>query len=294
MADTSHPYIQILISRIPRSMGSYAPILKEVEAVLSNSQSNLLNVGEVIERDPDLTARLLRLGNSSFYGFPSRLATVSEAISLIGIQQVQDLIVASSVVEAFAGVSPEFVNMESFWKHSLACGVGARLLAIARRVPKPDKFFVAGLLHDIGRLVLFSQAPQKAQRVFQLYRSRRMLLCEAESQVLEFDHTAIGEALLRAWHYPSNLIDAVSYHHQPMLAGAFQTEAAFVHIADHLVNAMQLGSSGERFVPPLQMNAWEKLNLTPDILEPLMHSMEDQLEAVQEAFLGTREPTSGP
>ena len=292
MAEAIHPYLQMLISRVPSSLGSYEPILKEVEAVLNNPQSNLLNVGEVIERDPDLTARLLRLGNSSFYGFPSRLETVSEAISLIGIRQVQDLMIASSVVEVFAGVSAEFVDMESFWKHSLACGIGTRLLAIAKRVPKPDKFFVAGLLHDVGRLVLFSQAPQKTQRVFETYRSKRMLLRTAEVQVLGFDHAEIGQALLRSWKYPNNLIQAVSYHHHPLAAEAFQTEAAFVHVADHLVNAMQMGSSGERFVPALQAKAWAQLNLSSDIIGQVMDSIDHQIEAVQEVFLSSKRTAS--
>src|SRR5437773_5765052 len=152
--------IKTLTSGIQRGMGSYGPIIEEVDAVLSDPQSSLVNVGEVIEKDPDLTARLLKLGNSSFYGFPSRLETVAEAISLIGIQQVQDLIIATSVVDTFAGVRPDFVNMESFWRHSLACGIGARILGIMKRMPNPERFFVAGLLHDVGRLVLFSQSPE--------------------------------------------------------------------------------------------------------------------------------------
>ena len=287
----SSAYIQSLISRIPSSMGSYEPILTELEEVLADPQSNLMKIGEVIEKDPDITARLLRLGNSAFYGFSARLETVLEAISLIGIQQVQDLIVASSVVETFAGVSPEFIDMERFWRHSLACGIGTRLLAIAKRVPKPDKLFVAGLLHDVGRLVLFSQGGRKAQEVFERCRgSERMLLREAEVKVLGFDHAQIGEALLRAWRYPNNLIHAVGYHHFPMSAGAFHTEAAFVHLADHLVNAMQVGSSGERLAPPLQMKAWELLNFTEDILESVISSIDDQIEAVQEVFLNSRRP----
>src|SRR5437660_6744581 len=146
MPESMAASIKTLIGGVQRGMGSYAPIIKEFDAVLKDPESSLGNVGEVIEKDPDLTARLLKLGNSSFYGFPTRLETVSEAISLIGIQQVQDLIVATSVVEAFAGVRPEFVNMESFWRHSLACGIGGRVLAVMKRLPNPEKFFVAGLL----------------------------------------------------------------------------------------------------------------------------------------------------
>jgi putative nucleotidyltransferase with HDIG domain len=248
----------------------------------------LTSVGEVIEKDPDLTARLLRLGNSSFYGFPTRLETVSAAISLIGIQQVQDLIVATSVVDTFAGLTPEFVNMESFWRHSLACGVAARLLAIIKRMPNPDKFFVAGLLHDVGRLVLFSQAPKISQEVFELYRQQKLLLWEAEAQVLGYDHAQIGEALLRDWMYPANLVQAVARHHHPLASDSFRSEAAIVHVADHLVNAGRFGSSGERHVPPLQTKAWEGLNLALDSLESVVTAIDDQIEAVQDVFLQSK------
>ncbi len=283
--------IHALIDGIP-SMGSYSPVMQEIEAVLGDPQSTLSSVGEVIEKDPDLTARLLRLGNSSFFGFPNRLETVSETISLIGVQQVQDLISASTVVKIFEGVSADLVDMESFWKHSIACGVAGRILAIERRVSKPEKFFVVGLLHDIGRLVLYSRAAAKAKQVFERYQNDPVLLREAEMSVLGFDHTEIGEALLRSWNFPPNLVNAVRYHHQPMSAGIFQMDASLVHLADYMVNAMPMGSSGERFVPPLNAKAWERLNLAPDFLETLMNGIDDQIFAVQQAFLTARTPSA--
>jgi HD-like signal output (HDOD) protein len=279
------PTIGELIGRVPASLGSYAPVLEEIEAALQSPQCSLVTLGDAIEKDPDLTARLLRLGNSSFYGFSSRLSTVTEAISLIGIQQVQDLILVSSIVEQFAGVSDEFVSMESFWRHSLACGIGARLLAMERRLPKADKFFVAGLLHDVGRLVLFAQAPQASQQVFQLYQRERLLLREAETRVLGFDHQQIAEALLQLWKFPVHLVQAVAYHHQPMSSQIAREEAAVVHLSDHLVNAMQLGSSGERHVPPLNMLAWETLRFSTNLLSRVVAGIDEQLEAVQAVFL---------
>jgi HD-like signal output (HDOD) protein len=279
------PKIGELIGGVPSSLGSYAPVLEEIEAALQSPQCSLVTVGDAIEKDPDLTARLLRLGNSSFYGFSSRLATVTEAISLIGIQQMQDLILASSIVEQFAGVSEEFVSMESFWRHSLACGIGARLLAMERRLPKADKFFVAGLLHDVGRLVLFAQAPQASQQIFQLYQRGGLLLREAETRVLGFDHQQIAEALLHLWKFPVNLVQAVAYHHQPMSSQIAKEAAAVVHLSDHLVNAMQIGSSGERHVPPLNMKAWGTLHFSPEVLPSIVAGIDEQIEAVQAVFL---------
>jgi len=273
-----------LIDGIP-SLGSYSGVIAEIEMVLSCPTSNLADLGEVIEKDPDLTARLLKLGNSAFFGFPNRLETVSDAISLIGIQQAKDLILVSSVVEIFEGVSAELVSMESFWKHSLACGIGARCLAIARQMPKAEKFFVAGLLHDLGRLVLLSRAPEKTMEIFTRCQSRRMRLWEAETEILGFDHAQIGGELMCWWQYPPNLVHAVAYHHHPMSGGVYQLESSVVHVADYLVHAMEMGSSGERFVPPLNLKAWERLSLAPDLLASVIKSIDEQIEVVEETFL---------
>ena len=279
------PSLSELVGGAPSSLGSHAPVLEEIEAAMESPQCSLVTLGEAVEKDPDLTARLLRLGNSSFYGFSSRLATVTEAISLIGVQQVQDLIIASSIVEQFAWVSEEFVSMGSFWRHSLACGIGARLLAMERRLPKADKFFVAGLLHDVGRLVLFARAPQAAQEIFRLYQREHLLLREAETRVLGYDHQQIASVLLQLWKFPLNIVQAVAHHHHPTASQVAREEAAVVHLSDHLVNAMQIGSSGERHVPPLSTLAWEILRLPTEVLSSVVAGIDEQIEAVQDVFL---------
>ncbi|NOS70862.1 MAG: HDOD domain-containing protein [Verrucomicrobia bacterium] len=281
----STPTIESLVQATPSSLGSYGPLLREIESALASPQSSLGSIAEIIEKDPDLTSRLLRFANSAYCGFSTRLSTVSEAIGLIGVQQVQDLLTASSVIEQFTDVADEFVNMQSFWEHSLACGIGARLIAMEGRLPKPDRFFVAGLLHDIGRLVLFLQSPKIAQRVFELYRKEHILLREAEVKVMGFDHQGIAEALLRNWKYPPALVHAVGYHHCPQNSSVGQMEASVVHVSDHLVNAMQMGSSGERHVSPLNPQAWAVLNLKTAVLEPVMIGIDEQIEAAKEMFL---------
>lgn len=280
------PTIDELVFATPSSLGSYGPLILEIEAALRSPQCSLSSIGDIIEKDVDLTARLLRFANSAYFGFSSKLSTVSEAISLIGIQQVQDLLTATSAIERFAGLSSEFVSVQSFWQHSLATGIGARLIALERRLPKSDRLFVAGLLHDIGRLVLFLQAPKQAQKVFELYRKERLLLREAEVRVLGYDHQNIAEGLLKSWKYPPALILAVGNHHQPAASEAGKMEASVVHLADHLVNAMRVGSSGEKFVPPLNPQAWTRLGMTPAALGAIVTGIDEQFEAVQEMFLG--------
>lgn len=279
------PNVEELIRNMPKSLGSYAPVLDEIEAALESPQCSLVTIGEAIERDPDLTARLLRLGNSAFYGYSTRLSTVAEALSLIGIQQVQDLILASSIIEHFKGLPADFLDMESFWRHSLACGIAARLLAMEKRLPKSEKFFVAGLLHDVGRLVLLMQAPELARKVVERYRGGGILLQEAEREVLGYDHQAIVHALLRHWKFPDFILQAIGHHHEVMPGVIPSLESIVVHFADYLVSAMQIGTSGEQFVPPVDSRAWDLLGLTPAGLTSLAAAIDEQMEAVEAAFL---------
>ncbi|MGA2244494.1 MAG: HDOD domain-containing protein [Verrucomicrobiota bacterium] len=283
------PSIKAMVQAVPRSLGSYGPVLDEIEEALKSTQCNLSTIGDAIQKDPDLTARLLRLANSPFFGFANRLSTVAEAVSLLGIQQIQDMIVASSVLEQFKGVPDEFVNKDSFWRHSLAVGIAARLLAMERRLPKPDKFFVAGLLHDVGRLVLLSQAAEWAQAVFELYQRERILLRDAEKRILGFDHQQIAGELLQSWSYPPVLVQAVAFHHAPGQSAA-KLEAGVVHIADHLIIAMGIGSSGEHFIPPLDEKAWNAVGLQPEALGKIIEAVDEQVLAVEEAFLKKEEP----
>lgn len=279
------PTVEQLIGNIPHSLGSYAPVLDEIEAALESPQCSLVTVGEAIEKDPDLTARLLRLGNSAFYGYSTRLSTVAEAVSLIGIQQVQDLILASSIIEHFSGLPDDFLNMEGFWRHSLACGTSARLLALEKRLPKADKFFVAGLLHDVGRLVLLMQAPEAARKIVERYRAGGILLQEAEQEVLGYDHQVVVGALLRRWKFPEFLIRAVSLHHEMVPGLAPPLESVVVHFSDYLVSAMEIGSSGEHFVPPVDPRAWDLLGLSPESLASLVSAVDEQMETVEAVFL---------
>jgi putative nucleotidyltransferase with HDIG domain len=278
------PSIKAMVQAVPRSLGSYGPVLQEIEEALKSTQCNLSTIGDAIQKDTDLTARLLRLANSPFFGFASRLSTVSEAVSLLGIQQIQDMIVASSVLEQFKGVPDKFVNKDSFWRHSLAVGITARMLAMERRLPKPDKFFVAGLLHDVGRLVLLSQAAEWTQAVFELYQRERILLREAERRILGYDHQQIAAELLQSWSYPTVLVQAVEFHHTPGRSVA-KLEAGVVHIADHLVQAMAIGSSGEQFITPLDEKAWNMVGLDPEALGRIIEAVDEQVLAVEDAFL---------
>jgi putative nucleotidyltransferase with HDIG domain len=268
-------------------VGSVQPVYERLSAVMNHPLSSSTDIGRVIADDPDLTARLLRLVNSPIYGFPSRISTVSQATSIVGMNQLHDLAVAASFIELFGKVPQELVDMNSFWRHSVACAVSARILASQRREPNVERFFVAGLLHDIGRPILYQKLPDQSRAALERARRTGELLHEVELDVFGFHHGQVGAALLERWRLPSLLQEAVAWHHQPRYASRFPVEAAVVHVADHIANALQFGTSGEHLVPPLRAEGWDRLGLAPAVLPTVLAQVELQFGDAVTAILGT-------
>jgi putative nucleotidyltransferase with HDIG domain len=267
-------------------VGSVQPIYERLGAVMNHPLASATDIGRVISDDPDMTARLLRLVNSPIYGFPSRISTVSQAISIVGMNQLHDLAVAASFIRLFGQVPQELVSMDSFWRHSVACAVAARLLAGQRKEPNVERFFVAGLLHDIGRPIMYQRLPDQSRMALERTRATGELLHAVEVEVFGFHHGQVGAALLDRWRLPSLLQEAVAWHHLPRYASRFPVEASVVHVADHLANALQLGSSGEHAVPPLQPEGWDQLGLSPAILPNVMSQLEHHVGDALAAILG--------
>ena len=273
-----------LIEESPE-LGSPPVIYRRLVEVINHPRGGAGDVANVIRQDTALTARLLKLVNSAFFSFPKKIETVSQAVSVVGTSQVRDLALATSVTELFGKLPPDLIDAEGFWKHSLACGVAARAIAGLRNETNVERFFVAGILHDVGRLVLVMRAPDETRRVFERAAERGIVLYEAERETIGFDHGRIGGALMDHWSMPEALREAIRCHHEPAKAERFPLEAATVHVADILANALQYGSSGERFVPPISAGAWSKLGIDPPMISFAVEQMEREY-AASVHFLG--------
>jgi len=255
-------------------------IYERLVRVINDPRSGSGDVARVIGEDQGLTARLLRTVNSAFYSFPRPIDTVTQAVTVVGTRQVRDLALATSVMTMFDEVPPELIDMQSFWHHSLACGTFARVLAGHRREDNVERYFVAGLLHDIGRLIIFLNAGARAYEAMDRARETRQPLFTCESEVLGCDHAQVGDALLEKWNFRGAFRDAVLNHHRPHAASKFPAETAAVHVADVVSNALSWGRSGELLVPPFHAEAWEVLGLDSALLPILIDETEHQLEAV--------------
>lgn len=249
---------------------------------INNPRKSMADIAKIIREDPGLTARLLRLVNSAFYNFPSKVETISQAVTIVGTQQLGALALATSVMNMFKGIPEDLVSMDSFWRHSIGCGLAARVLATYRREANAERFFVAGMLHDIGRLLMYTKTIDQSREALLLSKNNQDLLYAAELEVFGFTHAVVGGVMLQAWKLPNSLEEVVMYHHNPKAALKFPVETAIVHVADIIAHAMQLGSSGEVYVPPLDEEAWDSLGLPPSILSTSLDQVERQFQdAVQ-------------
>jgi len=264
-------------------LASLPDIFFEITKVITDPRSSAINIADVISKDPSLSARLLKIVNSAFYSFPSRIDTITRAVMIVGSKQLSALALGTSVISIFQDVPSDLVDMKSFWEHSLSCGIGARILASYKYIPNTERLFVAGLLHDIGRLILYKHLPQESKRILLKTKETKCLLCSAEREILGQDHTAMGGILLRKWKLPVILEHAVEYHHNP-LGSQYPLEASIVYLADILANALGLGTSGEQFAPPIDGQVWDSLDLPSEVFTKIIQLIDRQVEEVIQKF----------
>jgi putative nucleotidyltransferase with HDIG domain len=245
-------------------------------SLVDDPRSTGAMVAQVIGTDPGLCARLLRIANSPFYGFPSRIDTLERAVTVIGMHALRDLVLASSVIRIISRIG--IVDMRPFWRHSLICGLASRALGARCGATRLESLFVAGLLHDIGQVIILMKLPEIAREMRVRAIDCDVPLYELERAVLGFDHADVGAELLRQWLLPESLWQAVKYHHGPMTRhptlGASIVQAADV-IAHLFIEPLPAGDPSpeivtERITTPLRallaLDAADLLDLRREVL----------------------------
>lgn len=211
----------------------------EVESLVDLPQTTAADLGEVISKDTALSTRLLKLVNSAFFGLTRKVDTLSRAVNLIGMQELRNLTLAASATEVFADIDSRLIDMSAFWQHSIYCGLIARKLAKKAHVLHSERLFTAGLLHDVGRLLLLMKLPDEMGSVVSEYHKSRKNVCELEIEHIGFDHAEAGAALLAHWNLPTSLCSSVRFHHAPAIAEDAHLESSILHLADRITHSAQ-------------------------------------------------------
>lgn len=277
---------------------SLPAIYNALMRALDQPDSAIASICEIILQDPALTSRLLRLANSALFGTRSSIDTVESAVQLVGLGRVQELVLATSLIKSFEGLPTSLVDIRAFWEHSLVCGMASSLLAEHMSDPTPERFFIAGLLHDIGRLIMYVNAPDQSRTILEKCARDHQLPSPVEREVLGFDHCEIGAQLLTNWSLPKALCEAVRHHHISSKHSAVPQDAYLVHLADFVVTALQFGSSGEHalsglVLPPARSHPL----LREGVIENVLRELEGRCERLVPIFLSgesSRKPADSP
>ena len=264
-----------LVSSVSELISLPETVLR-VNQMVDDPQSSAADIGEVIQQDPGLAARLLRVANSPFYGFPSRIDNVPLAVAIIGTNELRDLILATSAIQTFSDFQNDIFSLNTFWEHSLRCAIIARSLASNLHEVNIEHYFTAGLLHDIGNLIIYREMPELAKQT--LTHNNKNIAHIIEQEIIGFDHAQVGGELLRQWMLPSSLSETVEFHHSPRFAKQHPKEAAIIHIANYLANTQIDGDIETN--EALEVTALKTAGLNPDILQAVLKETNSQLSEI--------------
>ncbi len=264
-------------------VASFPDIYFKIREVLDSKKASATDIAKVVGTDVGLSTTLLKLVNSPVYALSGNIDSVSRAVALVGVKEISTLAMGISSINYFKDIPKELVDMKSFWKHSISCAIFSKILADKLRQPSGEKFFTAGLLHDVGRLILFKGMPQASVQALLFARGDSVPITDAEKEIMGFDHTEVGRALLAEWKFPQNLIEMIAHHHDPMSAEN-ALDAAVIHIADNLANAMEVSKGNMYVLPGLVDEAWELLNLELSDLGDAVREHDRQIEEIFSAF----------
>ncbi|HOL65440.1 MAG TPA: HDOD domain-containing protein [Accumulibacter sp.] len=250
-----------------------------VKRVLDDPDSGLMELTEALSTDPAMTARLLRVVNSSFYGFNRRVDTVYRAVNVLGMRQAHDLVLAWAISSAFANVQFTVIPLQAFWQKSVATAIAARALAKSQRFVDAERLFIEGLLADIGHLVMYTMLPGQSIKALQESRRSGQALADVERDLIGCDFAEVGAELIVAWELPSTFYEPIACQLAPDLAREHSLEAAIIHasaaLAESLEHTAALGPSEA---------ALAHLQIDDSVLDELRQQVRSEIDGVVAAF----------
>ncbi len=251
-------------------------VLEEVTKLVEDPDASSEAIARVIATDQVLSAKVLKMVNSPIYGFPGRISSIQHALVLLGFNVIRGIIISTSVFDMMV------LAMKGLWEHSLGCATACNILARRAGFEDPEEYAVAGLLHDLGKVVTAVQLPDLHKTILDTVASKQLTYFQAEKDVMGFGHDRINAWLARHWGLPPNIREAMARHHSPQLAEFYKPMACVVHLGDFLVRLFEFGNSGDDQTAYLRPEALMELNLKMSDLDKVMDEMAEQFLEVSD------------
>ncbi len=256
-----------LIKNLPTLPGMIEQISKAVES----QRFSVDDIGKLISRDQVLSAKVLKLANSAFFGFSRKVGSLTQALVLLGFDVVKGLILTSSVFDLMKA------KAEGLWLHSMGVATASSIIAAHLEMEDAEEISLAGLLHDLGKVVLRAHMTEDMEAIGALVEDQGLSTREAEQAVLGFTHAEVGRWLAESWKLPEQLAEPIQYHHDPGRAKDAPLVTAVVHFADIMVRGYGYGDGGDPWVPPLDRAALARMSLGPELLKEIIAEVCDKL-----------------
>ena len=270
-----------------RDLPAMPDLAFKVMRLVDDPQTSIADLARVLSADQAMTARLLKIANSAFFGASRRVATVTDAIVLLGMRTVRNMTLALKCQDLFLAALPGYAMQQGdLWRHSFCCAYAAQHLAKRSGYRVVEEAFVGGLLHDIGKVVINTYLQAEFNRIAALSLTERIAFMDAERAVLGFDHAEVGGRVLERWHLPPTLVDCVRYHHAPLAQPTPTPLTALVHVADVLCLMLGVGLGADGLNYPLQDGTLETLRLAESDFEETTLYVSEALTQAESLFSG--------
>lgn len=251
-----------------KNLPSIPKVLFDVTKLLNSPGATTLKLAELISKDPGLTTKILTVANSPLYGIKRKVSSIEFAIIVLGQQEIKDVVTAVSLADSFRTQPSNYFDPIEFWVHSMVSGAASKNIAQNLGFSFASDAFVAGILHDMGILVIYNFMNDEFQKIYNLTKDNKLSIVQAEKEILGLTHQEIGKFLGEKWNLPLALCDSFNYHHRPSLAQNNKELVAIIHLVDYMTQKLNSGRL-----------SWDgEIGLDPAVKEILRFSSDQAIE----------------
>ena len=274
--------VRCIIDKV-HNLPTLPTVANKITSLIKDPTCTAIKVSEIIDKDQSLTTKVLRLVNSVYYSLCTNVTNVQHAVALLGFKTISQMVISIAVFDVFKGRYGEEFDRVGFWKHSIGCAVISKMIAEKIHYPKLDDSFTAGLLHDIGKVVLDQYLHEEMIKIIKLVQEKDISFVDAENEVLGLSHADIGEQVMKNWKIPTSITVAVKYHHQGPNERADSPLSQdvivdIVRLSDVICKRGKIGFAGDKIIPEMTEDLWNRLDINQESINEIVEGCIEEVE----------------